>query len=472
MEQPQKIEFSDPACQEVTVLFADLSQCLQTMTQGRKKADELLRLHWSKFSRYPDVDQARKIRNTIEHRDRPVTDVDVRDATFNLRLALKELLSEQSTPAGLRERFKSHLMWNAPESAPPPPESMSPSRPTSPESIKAASRNSCQAPNPVRMPSISAEPKGCRSASPAPQGASPGGAAQAESSKREQTDVPQPSDLRSKEELRRPRAAADRSEFTECGPVPRPKPRTSTIWALLGVFLVGAVLLTLGWEYFLRPSNALSSSAVNPASGPTGASDPKGSSAPSGAGPVQPSGSTGVKQPQNPVDDRVQKPSFSNFVNRHVSLSSTQRNVALVIDSAGSTDPKPVADLLNGFLGDKNIRTILNLVDVKGLKANGFLNDFYAGNGDLIRDAIRLSGVDYVLLGQAEYQFRKQPALDPDLITCDLTVKSRLADRRGTIIQSAVFSAPGPGFTEAQAIERAAENIAQQLWKKFFETLQ
>ena len=162
---------------------------------------------------------------------------------------------------------------------------------------------------------------------------------------------------------------------------------------------------------------------------------------------------------------------FANFVNRHVSLSTSQRNVALVVDTPGQTVPIPVGDLLNGFFGDQKVRTILNLVDVKGLKANGFFDDFYAGSGDLIREAIRLSGVDYVLLGQAEYNFQNKTTLNPELITCDLTVRCRLADRRGTIIQSGMFSAPGAGFTEAKALENAAEAVARQLTSKFFGAL-
>ena len=38
-------------------------------------------------------------------------------------------------------------------------------------------------------------------------------------------------------------------------------------------------------------------------------------------------------------------------------------------------------------------------------------------------------------------------------------------------MRSAVLSAPGPGFSETQAIERAAENVARQLTNKFFEAL-
>jgi hypothetical protein len=248
---------------------------------------------------------------------------------------------------------------------------------------------------------------------------------------------------------------------------PPPKSIGTGTWVILAVIVLGVGL------YLIVPKIERGTLTANPGSGATGVGGASGAAGGSkNPGPdKRPDKNTGESTVQ--VMESAQKsPEFATFVNRHVSLSSSQRNVALVIDTHGQANPTPVGDLLGGFLGDKNVRTILNLVDVRGLKANGFFEDFYAGNRDLIREAIRLSGVDYVLLGEAEYQFRKQPALDPDLITCDLTVKSRLADRRGTIIQSAVFSAPGPGFTEAQAIERAAENIAQQLSKKFFETLQ
>jgi hypothetical protein len=175
---------------------------------------------------------------------------------------------------------------------------------------------------------------------------------------------------------------------------------------------------------------------------------------------------------QNPVPDAAPKPLlFASLVNHQVNLSTSQRNVALVIDAPELIDATQMGDLVNGFLNDQKVRTILNMVDLKALRASRFFDDFYAANGPLLREAAQVSGVDYVLLGKAEYKFRKQTALDPDLITCDLTFRGRLADRQGTIVQSAMFSTAGPGFTETQALEKAAENAARQLSSRFFEKL-
>ena len=70
------------------------------------------------------------------------------------------------------------------------------------------------------------------------------------------------------------------------------------------------------------------------------------------------------------------------------------------------------------------------------------------------------------LLGRASCNFRPQPDLDPDLVTCDLTLSCRLVDRSGTVVQSGSFTSPGPGFTRDKALEAAAENVARQVREK------
>lgn len=167
--------------------------------------------------------------------------------------------------------------------------------------------------------------------------------------------------------------------------------------------------------------------------------------------------------PQSPERADDLKTQFTTLVNSRVTLSSLRPNVALVIDAPKQTGAISIADLLSGFLNDEKVHIVLNLVNPEALKERGFFDDFFSGNGSLLRDAARISNVDYILLGRADYGFRKQQALDPDLITCDLNLNVEVADRQGTISRSAAFHVAGPGFTEAEAIEGAAKNAARQL---------
>src|SRR5205807_35361 len=117
-------------------------------------------------------------------------------------------------------------------------------------------------------------------------------------------------------------------------------------------------------------------------------------------------------------------------------MSPSQPNVSLLIDASGPGDSRSLADSLRGFLSGTKLRLVGNLADVNRLKAGDFFEALYAGDGQLLGDAIRISRVDYILMGRAAYSFRPQPNLDPNLITCDLKVTYRLVDHSGTMTQS------------------------------------
>jgi hypothetical protein len=159
------------------------------------------------------------------------------------------------------------------------------------------------------------------------------------------------------------------------------------------------------------------------------------------------------------------------LINSNLSVSSSQPNLALLVDSSGPPTPGSINDSLNGFLNGTKVRIVANLADLSALKTQGFFDDLFGGNSSFLSQAAQLSRVDYILLGKAAYSFRRQPELDPDLMTCDFSLTSRLADRTGTVIRSASFSTTGPGFTPAQALERATENAAQQLKEKVFDAI-
>jgi hypothetical protein len=170
--------------------------------------------------------------------------------------------------------------------------------------------------------------------------------------------------------------------------------------------------------------------------------------------------------------DRVQQPSreeqFRALINTNLAISATQPTIALVVVPAGSEAGVSVADALQGFLADPRFQFAANLADVQALRTGGFFDEMYAGNGRFLRDAAQISRVSYILLGKASYSFRQQPDLAADLLTCDLTVTCRLVDHDGTVVHSGSFSAPGPGFGQAQALQHAAERVARQLKDSMF----
>jgi hypothetical protein len=196
-----------------------------------------------------------------------------------------------------------------------------------------------------------------------------------------------------------------------------------------------------------------------------------GGSGPGSSKPPAPGVQTAMKDPA--VDPPVQsrESQFGELINRSLSVSTALPNLAVLIDSSGPPTPGSVGDSLSGFLAGSKVKIINNLADINALKTQGFFDDLYGGNSGFLSKAAQLSRVDYILLGNATYSFRRQAELDPDLTTCDLSLTVRLANRAGTFVQSESFSVTGPGFTQAQALERASENAAQRLKEKILDAI-
>jgi hypothetical protein len=160
------------------------------------------------------------------------------------------------------------------------------------------------------------------------------------------------------------------------------------------------------------------------------------------------------------------------LINRNLSVSPKGSNVALLIESSGPQGNGSVSDALHEFLGPASrFHLVANLADLRALHTGGLFDDLYAGNAQLLKEAARLSGVDYILLGKALYGFRRQTELDSDLITCDLILTCHLVDRNGTVLQGGSFSSAGPGFNESQAVEIACKNMARQLEERLLNSI-
>jgi hypothetical protein len=160
---------------------------------------------------------------------------------------------------------------------------------------------------------------------------------------------------------------------------------------------------------------------------------------------------------------------FTGLRSHQAGLAPSPASLALAIVVVGSRAGASVRDALNGFLEGPNFMFAGTLAGLERPSAAKLFDDLYTGNEELFRQITEHSGVDYVLLGKAEYDFRTQPSLNPDLVTCDLALRCRLIDRRGKIIRSGFFSGVGPGFTQLQAMENAAERVAQQVNNKILQ---
>ena len=203
--------------------------------------------------------------------------------------------------------------------------------------------------------------------------------------------------------------------------------------------------------------------------------------------PVVPSSSqtSTDKPPERPIKPKEQAPTpplasqqdpardkeFRRLINTNLSLSTSEPNVAFLIDFSGSAIGLLAASLQDSLGDSGGFRLIGNLAYVKALKVGGYFDDLYAGNGHLLTEAFAMSGVDYILLAKAASSFHRQQDPDPRLITCDLTLACKLFDRKGTVIRIRSFSVAGAGLSDAEVSNRAIETFVQQVREKMLDVI-
>jgi hypothetical protein len=254
--------------------------------------------------------------------------------------------------------------------------------------------------------------------------------------------------------------APTQGSFRPPEPPPLSRKSPQTIWFVLA----GAFVLVAVFVYLAQPHSERAQTL--PKKDARGFSEPTSPTTPGRSARLE----TRPETPSAP-EAASREIVFRGLINSNLSVSSSQPNLALLIDSSGPPTPGSINDSLNGFLSGTKVRMVTNLADLSALKTQGFFDDLFGGNSTFLSQAAQLSHVDYILLGKATYSFRRQPELDPELTTCDLSLTSRLADRTGTMVRTDSFSTTGPGFTPAQALERATENVAQQLKQKILDAI-
>ncbi|MCX7590988.1 MAG: alkaline shock response membrane anchor protein AmaP [Kiritimatiellae bacterium] len=144
---------------------------------------------------------------------------------------------------------------------------------------------------------------------------------------------------------------------------------------------------------------------------------------------------------------------FKALINRAVPRLPGKTTIAMVIDAAPLSGGLSPELAFCGSLQSDRAAFVSNLFRLDLLKAKGFFNDIYQGDQQLLQAAASLSGVDYVVMGRLSYSFRRSSSVDTNLISCDLNLSCRVANREGAVILTDSLSAVGPGFSEEAALE-------------------
>lgn len=151
---------------------------------------------------------------------------------------------------------------------------------------------------------------------------------------------------------------------------------------------------------------------------------------------------------------------FKGLVSPAVPRLPGKTTVAIAIDSAPLSGGLSPDLAFCGSLKSDRATFVNNLFRIDVLKAKGFFNEMYQGDQELLNAAASLSGVDYIVLGKLICAFRRNSSVEPSLMSSDLTLNCRVANRHGNIILSDSLSAVGPGFTEEEAFENGLRGLS------------
>lgn len=164
--------------------------------------------------------------------------------------------------------------------------------------------------------------------------------------------------------------------------------------------------------------------------------------------------------PQTAPARQARLEEFKALIHRGVGGVPGKTTIAMAMDAApvgGGLSPDSA--FYRGLRSDKAIFvSILARMDL--LKGKGFFEELYQGDQELLRTAASISGADYLILGRLTSGFRRGASVDASLISCDLHLSCRVANRTGTVVLDDSLSAVGAGFTEAAAVENAGRVLS------------
>jgi hypothetical protein len=121
-------------------------------------------------------------------------------------------------------------------------------------------------------------------------------------------------------------------------------------------------------------------------------------------------------------------------------------------DEAGQKGGEVLARLLPAFNS--------NALRAASLQRDGFGPELYAGDPDLLREAITVTQLGSLVVAQVTAQCEKRSPLDSDLLSCDLSATARKFDARGNPAGSTSVHGTGAAFNKLDALEEAAKRAA------------
>lgn len=153
---------------------------------------------------------------------------------------------------------------------------------------------------------------------------------------------------------------------------------------------------------------------------------------------------------------------FRALVNKDIYINPTKPNIAIVVASEKSGKDYSAVDKLYSLLRNERVNVITNLFKVAPFKSKGFFREVFDGDTDLLKQSDTTRKVNYLLLGNLSYSFKKGAQLDSELVSCNITFNYKVINTQNNVVKSDSIRVIGPGFSEEAALERGLEIIKEQ----------
>src|SRR5262249_34139016 len=101
----------------------------------------------------------------------------------------------------------------------------------------------------------------------------------------------------------------------------------------------------------------------------------------------------------------------------------------------------------------------------------GYFTQMYQDEKELTRTATTGTGIDALILARLQYAFRQDTAIDKELVSCDLTITTKAFNHNGDTTGNDSFQVTGPGYTQAAALQRGIELLAEQFTTRILNPL-
>jgi hypothetical protein len=169
-----------------------------------------------------------------------------------------------------------------------------------------------------------------------------------------------------------------------------------------------------------------------------------------------------VQGPPPLRERKINAEELKDLINPGAATQSGKSNVALVLASpktGGGTSPDTT---FYGLAKSDKVNLVSHYFKEGPFISRGYFDEIYNGNTDLLKKANVFSKVDFLLMGRFNYSFKKTSQYGQELVSCDFKFSYKIINKEGSIIRSEMRSVVGPGFSEDEALQRAAEIFAEK----------